>query len=76
MPRPGYEDEQILVVFVVLKKGKTTEDLKELIRLANNKNWLIKRVVPVSEEVFGEWEDAIGKVQKKKVRKYYEEQLN
>src|SRR3989344_7112148 len=76
VPRPGYEDEQILVVFVVLKKGKTTEDLKELIRLANNKNWLIKRVVPVSEEVFGEWEDAIGKVQKKKVRKYYEEQLN
>ncbi|OGN08084.1 MAG: hypothetical protein A2750_01370 [Candidatus Yanofskybacteria bacterium RIFCSPHIGHO2_01_FULL_45_42] len=75
VPRPGYEDEQMLVVFVVLGRGKTLDDLKDFIYSANSKNWLIKKTLAVSEKVFSEWEDAIGKVQKKKVKKYYEEQL-
>ena len=73
VPRPGYEDEQILIVFVVMKMSKNSEDLKELIQSANSKNWLVKKVIDVSEKVFAEWEDVIGKVQKKKVKKYYDE---
>ena len=73
VPRPNYEDEQLLVVFVVLKEGKTVGDLKEKANLASSKNWLIKEIAPISEKIFAEWEDAIGKVQKRKVKVYYEE---
>jgi long-chain acyl-CoA synthetase len=73
IPRPGFKDDERLLVFVVLKTGKTLNDLKETIRAANAKGWLIKEVIAVGAEIFSQWENAIGKVLKRKVKDYYKE---
>jgi acyl-CoA synthetase (AMP-forming)/AMP-acid ligase II len=73
VPRPGFKDDERLLVFVVLKTGKNLDDLKETIRAANAKGWLIKEVIAVGAEIFSQWENAIGKVLKRKLKDYYKE---
>lgn len=71
VPRKEHEDEEQLVAFVVVK-NHDDDELAHLKAEANRKGWLMKDMIPVPEKDFLDWEDVIGKIQKRKVREYYE----
>ncbi|MDO8537070.1 MAG: AMP-binding protein [bacterium] len=63
---------EMLVVFGVMEKGFSKENLAAHISAVPNKIWLIREVIEIDEKIFAKWEDALGKIKKREVVRYYE----
>lgn len=61
------------ILFVVLKGDSNTDEVKEHLNGLPNFIWMPREVITVSEETFDDWEDVLGKIQRRKVREYYKE---
>jgi len=63
---------EVLIAFVVLEKI-TVKEFALAIKSSLPASWFPKEIIQLSQEQFGEWENAaLGKVKKIKAREYYE----
>lgn len=69
---PDQKTGEALVIFVIVKEGSTKTKIADHFKDAPNKLWIVREIIEVSETTFAGWEDLIGKIKKREVRKYYE----
>jgi len=66
------ETGEAIVAFVLLDKEDSLKDVKKYAGSSHNKLLVPREIIQVSEKVFSDWEDALGKLQKRKIKTYYE----